>query len=1154
MNINNLDLKLRISINQIGLFFELIPVSISITTPDDGVFIYVNKNFETLYKIKRKKILQNNSLDLNLISFEDRKLINDEIKINGEIVDRNIEIRIFNGELRNMIISIQKIIIEKKEYYITTSTDVTNQLKYDLEITSLNKELAFENSEKQNRADELHIANEELDYQKTEKTNRADELKIANKELAFQNQEKQNRADELYIANQELVYQNIEKLNRADELEIANKELAFQNQEKQNRADELQIANIELAHQNNLKECRTRELTIKNNQLIEAQRLGQIGSWDWDLESNIVVWSDELHRIYGQKPQEFEITGDNFTMQMHPEDVNYVSTTVQKSLETKKPYQFYYRIIRTDNSIRFLNGEGKIVCNKEGKIIKLTGIAQDITDKKLATQYAYSRSLIEASLDPLVTINVDGIITDMNQAMVDVTDKSRELLLNTAFSDYFTDSKKANEIYKKVFENGFVNNYPLTIKDGKLTYVLFNGSVFKDEKGKVIGAVVVARDITQLKKNEDKLQNTLRELSAYKYALDESSIVDLTDSKGIIKYVNKNFCDISKYKSKELIGHNHRIVNIGFHTDEFMKDLWETISKGNIWKGEMKNKAKDGSFYWSVTTIVPFLDEHKKPFQYMAISTNVSEQKKIEIALREAKIIAEKAQETAQNAVDSKQQFLSNMSHEIRTPMNAIIGFTKVILKTDLTIKQKEYLNAIKTSGDSMIVLINDILDLAKVNSGKMVFDENPFKLSLSIQAMLHLFETKVQEKNIELKIDYDNSIPDILVGDAVKLNQIILNLVGNAVKFTFAGKIVVEVKMIEENQEKVKIQFSVTDTGIGIEADKLDSVFENFQQAHSISSRLYGGTGLGLAIVKQLVETQNGTINVISEIEVGSTFTFVLDFKKTDVATVLEAEIQELDSDIKDIKVLVVEDMQLNQLLMKTLLDDFGFESEFAANGQIAVDKLAENHYDVVLMDIQMPVMNGYAATDFIRNKLKLSIPIIALTADVTSLDIEKCKSIGMDDYLAKPVDERLLYSKLVGILKKPSIVIEHVTKNGIETEKIKSIDLNYLMQITKSNPKLMSDIISVYLEQTPQILQTIKKSRQEKDWSTLYAAIHKIIPSFSIMGIDTNIHKVALKIQEIAKNLEMSDELDDLINQLDIVCNQACEELIVELKVLNK
>lgn len=420
----------------------------------------------------------------------------------------------------------------------------------------------------------------------------------------------------------------------------------------------------------------------------------------------------------------------------------------------------------------------------------------------------------------------------------------------------------------------------------------------------------------------------------------------------------------------------------------------------------------------------------------LAIELQLNEKKALELELQSEKNMllkteasntelvaarknAELKTQIAENAVQAKQQFLSNMSHEIRTPMNAIIGFTNVMLKTELSVKQKEFLRAIKTSGEALIVLINDILDLAKVDAGKMTFEKRAFKMEESISAMLHLFETKIQEKNLELVKQYDTKIPTVLIGDPIRLHQIILNLVSNAEKFTSNGKITVSVKLLKEDNEKVSIEFLVSDTGIGIAEDKIEGIFENFQQASFRTSRLYGGTGLGLAIVKQLVQSQGGSICVKSKIDEGSTFSFILSFEKTTAESEKKINHMELNAQTKDIKILVVEDVALNQLLIKTLLDDFGFKHDSALNGKIALEKLQKNKFDIILMDLQMPEMNGFETTDYIRNTLNSKIPIIALTADVTSMDFAKCKDYGMDDYLSKPVDEKLLYSKIVSLTK---------------------------------------------------------------------------------------------------------------------------------------
>ncbi|MDO9594409.1 MAG: response regulator, partial [Lutibacter sp.] len=374
-----------------------------------------------------------------------------------------------------------------------------------------------------------------------------------------------------------------------------------------------------------------------------------------------------------------------------------------------------------------------------------------------------------------------------------------------------------------------------------------------------------------------------------------------------------------------------------------------------------------------------------------------------------------------------------------------------------------------------------------------------------------------------------------------------------NAVKFTSGGKINVNVRLLKEDKKKVSIEFSIADTGIGIPEDKITTIFENFQQASTGTSKIYGGTGLGLAIAKQLVESQGGSISVKSKIDEGSTFSFKMNFQKTNESLTENPEEQnpppKSQTGPKKIKVLVVEDIALNQLLMKTLLDDFGFECEIASNGKIAIEKLQNNSYDVILMDLQMPEMDGFEATDYIRNTLKLNIPIIALTANVTTADLEKCKTVGMNDYVSKPIEEKILYKKIVDLVnkpipEKPNEVNENLT--SIEkSEQLKCTDLSYLKQRTKSNQELMMEMISLYLEQTPPILFAMKQSVTDKNWPSLYKEVHKLIPSFSIMGINPDFEIMAKKVQEYAKTQQNTNEIPDLVIQLTKVCTQACEEL---------
>ncbi|MDD2307015.1 MAG: PAS domain S-box protein [Prolixibacteraceae bacterium] len=887
------------------------------------------------------------------------------------------------------------------------------------------------------------------------------ELQIANKELAFQNDEKEKRAEELQIANKELAFQNKEKEKRADELQIANKELAFQNDEKEKRADELSLANKELVFQNKEKEKRAKELIITDNEL------------------------------------------------------EYQTREKEKS--------------------EFANLELEAFSNS----------------LKLASQY--SLSLIEASLDPLVTISGKGKIMDMNEALANITGLTRTELIGTDFLNYFTEPQKAREVYQQVFAKGSVADSPLTIchKDGKLTDVLFNGSVYKDDLGEVLGAVIVARDVTAQKL-----------LSQYSLSLIEASLDPLVtiNIEGKITDVNEATVNITGLEREKLKGTDFFDY---FTEPEKARNVYrEVFAKGSVIDSPLTLRHQNGKLTDVLFNGSVYTDDHENVLGVVIVARDVTEQKRAATELteaivfaematliaEEAKSKAESATKIAEDAVKAKQQFLSNMSHEIRTPMNAIIGFTKVVLKTDLSVKQKEYLQAIKLSGDALIVLINDILDLAKVDAGKMTFEQAPFKMALSISAMLHLFEPKIQEKNLKLIKEYDHRIPEVLLGDPVRLHQIILNLVSNAVKFTTRGKITVSVNLVDENDDKVTIEFIVSDTGIGIPESKIEKIFENFQQASSGTTRLYGGTGLGLAIVKQLVEAQDGSISVSSKINEGSSFSFKLSFQKTGSKVESDIELIELNNEAINIDVLVVEDIALNQLLMRTLLDDFGFGCDIADNGKIAIEKMRIKQYDVILMDLQMPEMNGFEATDYIRNLMNCDIPIIALTADVTTVDLAKCKSVGMNDYIAKPVDERLLYTKIISLVKKTSLVIDPEVSIVDKAMHIKCTNLEYLNIRTKSNKLLMMEMISLYLKQTPPLIISMKQGLREKDWNLLYSAVHKMIPSFSIMGINSDFEDMAKKVQEYASNQQHSEGIPEMVLQLEEVCEQACVELTEE------
>jgi signal transduction histidine kinase/CheY-like chemotaxis protein len=380
------------------------------------------------------------------------------------------------------------------------------------------------------------------------------------------------------------------------------------------------------------------------------------------------------------------------------------------------------------------------------------------------------------------------------------------------------------------------------------------------------------------------------------------------------------------------------------------------------------------------------------------------------------------AKKEAEKSKELQSTFLSNMSHEIRTPMNGIIGITRILQNTEMTEEQKNYLNAVISSSQNLMVIINDILDFSKIEAGKVALEERRFDLDETIKNVCQLLESKADEKSIYLKIDKIDDVPTFIEGDQVRLNQILINLVGNAIKFTENGGVTIHVKKIIEDDQNITIRFNIKDTGLGIPADKIDSIFNSFTQASSSVTRTHGGTGLGLTISKQLIELQGGRVWINSILGKGSVFSFEIPYKKSanEIEIVNEKNTknsQQLLEDLNGIDILLVEDHPINQMLAIKVLSDWGFNVDLAENGKIALTKVSKKNYDLILMDISMPEMDGYTATREIRTGKyteNFGIPIIAMTASALIGENQKCFKAGMDDYISKPFEPQNLLNKI--------------------------------------------------------------------------------------------------------------------------------------------
>ena len=409
------------------------------------------------------------------------------------------------------------------------------------------------------------------------------------------------------------------------------------------------------------------------------------------------------------------------------------------------------------------------------------------------------------------------------------------------------------------------------------------------------------------------------------------------------------------------------------------------------------------------------------------IRHGIAAREKLEKAMIENEItLIEK--EKAEESKKFQQQFLANMSHEIRTPMNAVIGMTNLVLKTNLDEQQKKYINAIKVSSDNLLIIINDILEISKIEAGKLDFESIPFRLDEVFGNVNNVLRFKAEEKGLKLITKLDERLPKTVKGDPGRLNQVLINLVGNAIKFTEHGSVEMGCRFASEKDKKVVVEFVVKDTGIGIPQEKIDLVFESFTQASSDTSRKYGGTGLGLTISKQFVEMQGGTIGVVSVIGKGSTFTFSIPYEMVDEKEILsqtEVPTAQQTDRLTKANILLVEDNEFNRIVAVDTLKEYLPEVNvaIAVNGKDAVEKLQQGNFDLVLMDVQMPEMDGYDATQFIRKQFSAplnAIPILAMTANATKEEVDKCRECGMDDYISKPFVPENLIRKMSTLLMK--------------------------------------------------------------------------------------------------------------------------------------
>ncbi len=647
-----------------------------------------------------------------------------------------------------------------------------------------------------------------------------------------------------------------------------------------------------------------------------------------------------------------------------------------------------------------------------------------------------------------------------------------------------------------------------------------------------------------------------RELGNQKFALDQHAIVSIADASGAILYANDLFCEISGFGREELIGANHRLVNSGHHPPEFFQHLWRTIARGQVWRGEVCNRKKNGGEYWVDATIVPLLDARGRPERYIAIRTDITDRKRMESQLSEqlrlvealleaiplpvyqkdcagryqhinrafeeffqvrregiigrtlyellrpedATLHAEKdrelyalggrqtyeavvhsrngisystlyhktllttgegdpmgllgvivdittrklaeneilrAKEVAEAASRAKSDFLANMSHEIRTPMNGIIGMTDLALDTVLSEEQRDYLNIVKSSADALLTIINDILDFSKIEAGKLLIEDIPFDLQRLVADLLKPLALRAHEKHLELVADIRSDTPRHLVSDPGRIRQVLVNLIGNAIKFTEWGEVALAVSTMRAGDGREMLHFAVSDTGIGIAPDKQELIFDAFSQEDTSTTRRYGGTGLGLSISRRLVGLMGGEMWLESQPGKGSTFHFSLPQVVAAVEDALPANLL----DLRGRRVLVVDDNATNRRVLSGLLGSWEADVSAVASGEAALALLDETgtHFDCIILDAQMPEMDGYELARRLHARSLPPPPLLMLSSGAMRGDSILCKEVGIAGYFAKPISADDLLVALGRLVHTPAAPIPASTETLLTQHSIR-------------------------------------------------------------------------------------------------------------------
>lgn len=831
----------------------------------------------------------------------------------------------------------------------------------------------------------------------------------------------------------------------------------------------------------------------------------------------------------------------------------------RKVLLSGQKNNFETKLLKKDGSFLWTYVSATPLLDSNNNFLGSVNMLLDITERKIIEETLKeseerTRLILESALDAVIIIDIHGVVTHWNEQAAKIFGWDHREAIGEQLSNLIIP-----EQYRKAHERG-IKHYlktghgPVLDKRIEITGQHKSGSQFPVEltiqslkhKNQTFFSAFV-RDITEPKKAKIDLETTYKRLETLIINLQAGILLEDENRKIII--TNQEFCDIFSIPAppEALVGMDctesaNQSAHLLMNPEQFISSINKLVSEKKAKINERIEFTNGQIFERDYIPIFSNDQYFGHLWQYKNITDKIRYQDELKIA-----------KHTAEEANASKSRFLANTSHEIRTPLNAIHGFCKLLDDTMKSKEQEKYIAGIKTSSSNLLNVVNDVLDFSKIESGEMTIDYTACHLPDIINQLFQTFEFRAEEKEIQLSFDIDTNIYPYIFADTAKLNQVFLNLLSNAIKFTQKGMVRFECLLLKQSVDQETIRFAVSDTGIGIDVENQKNIFENFKQEDDSTTRQFGGTGLGLAISKQLVELMGSKINLESEKGKGSRFYFDLEFGKASPEQIKDetAHLEIDESFLKGKRILLVEDNEFNQIIAISMLEKWELNIDTAINGKVAIEKLKQGKYDLVLMDKQMPIMDGLQASKIIRNELKSDIPIIALTANVLKGVIETCKAAGMNDYISKPFEPKLLMHKIAVNIKNsngtPCITKNNSTdKATANTEKV--LDLSRLIKMMDGQKELVNNMLIKFNELTPQYFEDLNQAYHEKNWISLSKLAHKIKSSVKLVSTNS-LFSDFQQLEECALEENRLNDIPHIINRLNVNMPKLFDEIKQEI-----